>query len=231
MKKTLWIISALVAIITAVAIQFMPDKIPAHYNLSGEIDRFGSKYELLIYPVIIFIMNIFWVVIIKNFEKKALNATDEKISAQYSSNIKVVSITAVVVTLFQTALHIFSIVKAYNISQSGVEYLEIDSMKITCFLIGMMFIVCGNFLPKTKNNGTIGLRISWSMYNDTTWNKSNRFAGIALMISGVVTMISCAFIGGAGIIILMLMYLTVVVVASSVYAHKIYNEELAKTNK
>ena len=118
MKKTLWIISALVAIITAVAIQFMPDKIPAHYNLSGEIDRFGSKYELLIYPVIIFIMNIFWVVIIKNFEKKALNATDEKISAQCFSNIKVVSITAVVVTLFQTALHIFSIVKAYNISSS-----------------------------------------------------------------------------------------------------------------
>ena len=72
MKKTLWIISALVAIITAVAIQFMPDKIPAHYNMSGEIDRFGSKYELLIYPVIIFIMNIFWVVIIKNFEKKHL---------------------------------------------------------------------------------------------------------------------------------------------------------------
>ncbi len=231
MKKTPWIISALVAIITAVAIQFMPDEIPAHYNLSGEIDRFGSKYELLIYPAVIFIMNIFFVVIRKDFEKKALNATDEKTSAQCFSNIKVISITAVVITLFQTALHISSMIKAYNISRSGVENLEIDSMKITCFLMGIMFVVCGNFLPKTKNNGTIGLRVSWSMYNDTTWNKSNRFAGIALMVSGVVTMISCAFAGGIGIIILMLVYLTVAVIASVVYAHKIYNEEISKTNK
>ena len=30
----------------------LPEKIPAHYNLSGEIDRWGSKWELLIMPIL-----------------------------------------------------------------------------------------------------------------------------------------------------------------------------------
>ncbi|WP_033827088.1 SdpI family protein [Bacillus andreraoultii] len=30
----------------------LPDKVPAHYNLAGEIDRWGSKWELLILPII-----------------------------------------------------------------------------------------------------------------------------------------------------------------------------------
>jgi uncharacterized membrane protein len=30
----------------------LPDKLPMHYNAAGEIDRFGSRVELLILPVI-----------------------------------------------------------------------------------------------------------------------------------------------------------------------------------
>ena len=30
----------------------LPDKVPAHYNALGEVDRWGSKTELLILPVI-----------------------------------------------------------------------------------------------------------------------------------------------------------------------------------
>ena len=50
MRKALWILSALPIIITAIVLQFMPDKIPAHYGISGEIDRWGSKFEYIIFP-------------------------------------------------------------------------------------------------------------------------------------------------------------------------------------
>ena len=30
----------------------IPDQIPGHYNAAGEIDRWGSKLELLILPVV-----------------------------------------------------------------------------------------------------------------------------------------------------------------------------------
>ncbi len=30
----------------------LPDKVPAHYNAMGEVDRWGSKWEFLILPIV-----------------------------------------------------------------------------------------------------------------------------------------------------------------------------------
>ena len=43
----------------------LPDEIPAHFGASGEVDRWGSKMELLILPVITILMHIFLSVIEK----------------------------------------------------------------------------------------------------------------------------------------------------------------------
>ncbi len=32
----------------------LPDKVPAHYNFAGEVDRWGSKWELWIFPGLMF---------------------------------------------------------------------------------------------------------------------------------------------------------------------------------
>ena len=41
--------------VCVIALFFLPDKIPAHYNAAGEVDRWGSKYEMLIFPGLIVI--------------------------------------------------------------------------------------------------------------------------------------------------------------------------------
>ena len=41
---------------TAILLIFTPDTIPVHYNFAGEVDRFGSKYENLIWPIFTIIM-------------------------------------------------------------------------------------------------------------------------------------------------------------------------------
>lgn len=35
-----------------VALLFLPNLIPAHYNIDNKVDRWGSKYEILIFPVV-----------------------------------------------------------------------------------------------------------------------------------------------------------------------------------
>jgi uncharacterized membrane protein len=43
---------ALISILTfAISLPFLPSEIPAHYNYLGEADRYGSKYENLVWPV------------------------------------------------------------------------------------------------------------------------------------------------------------------------------------
>lgn len=50
MKKIMWLLSLVPLIITAAALQFLPESVPMHYNMAGQIDRWGSKYENLIFP-------------------------------------------------------------------------------------------------------------------------------------------------------------------------------------
>ena len=230
MKKALWILTALPIIATAFALQFMPDRIPAHYDFSGEIDRWGSKYELIVFPLVIIAISISWEVIFSIYNKKAQNASEDKQRAEMLNNIKVMKITAVATTALFVALHCFFLYKAYSEADSGLANLDIDGIKVTCFLLGIQFIILGNFIPKTKLNGAIGLRISYSMYNDVTWSKSNRFGGLALMISGVLTVVCSAIFSSAISLVLMLTFLTVSIIVMILYAKKVYEEEKRKRN-
>lgn len=44
----------------------MPDMIPMHYNLSGQIDRWGSKYESLFIPLGMIVLYVFLAFVEKN---------------------------------------------------------------------------------------------------------------------------------------------------------------------
>ena len=52
----MWIISFIALAGTAIVLQFMPDQVPMHYDAVGNIDRWESKYENLIFPVFILAM-------------------------------------------------------------------------------------------------------------------------------------------------------------------------------
>ena len=48
-KKTVfWGIVVFQVILVSVMLFFLPDKVPMHFDLFGKIDRWGSKYELLV---------------------------------------------------------------------------------------------------------------------------------------------------------------------------------------
>mgnify|MGYP000349793945 FL=1 len=57
-------------VVTSVVLQFMPDIIPMHHDLEGNTDRWGSKTESFIFPVIILFITLFWHLLIYVFEKK-----------------------------------------------------------------------------------------------------------------------------------------------------------------
>ena len=58
-NKILWIVTFIPTIVTAIVLKIMPDQVPMHYDAAGNIDRWGSKYENFIFPVIIIGMTLF----------------------------------------------------------------------------------------------------------------------------------------------------------------------------
>ena len=59
MKKIMWIVAMIPVVVTSVVLQFMPDIIPMHHDLEGNTDRWGSKTESFIFPVIILFITLF----------------------------------------------------------------------------------------------------------------------------------------------------------------------------
>ena len=61
-------------------------------------------------------------------------------------------------------------------------------------LIGVVFIVAGNYLPKSRQNYTVGIKIPWTLNDVENWNATHRFAGRLWMAAGVV-ILATAWLG------------------------------------
>ncbi len=229
MKKIMWAISFASLIGTAIVLQFMPDSVPMHYDLAGNIDRWGSKYESLIFPGIILAIALFMSLLIRYFEKSALKNTDEKEAAGARTNAKVIAVTGLCLAGMFTVMQGFMLYGSYKEAVSGATEQTVDIGKIVVILFGVLIIILGNYITKTRINGAVGFRIKWSKYNDNTWRRTNRFGAYALTVAGVVSII-------LGVIVRSVAAAAVaeavsVLLASAVtiwYAHKVYLQELGK---
>ncbi len=227
MKKVMWAISFISLIGTAIVLQFMPESVPMHYDASGNIDRWGSKYENLIFPILILAMSLFWTLMIRYFEKKSLKVADEKESASAKSNVKVLGIISLCMSAMFTVMQAFILYGAYSEAVSGATQWAVDIGKVSVILMGIIFIVLGNYMTKTRINSVVGFRVSWSMYNDNTWRKSNRFGAYAIMVAGVVTIIIAVILKNSfGATMVSVGAVILADVVTLVYSHKVYEQEI-----
>ncbi len=229
MKKLMWIISFIALAGTAIVLPYMPDSVPMHYDMSGNIDRWGSKYENMIFPIIILIMALFWTLFIRYYDRKAEEASNEKESAGSRSNAKVIGIVGLCTAVMFTVMQGFLLYGSYTEAISGAERETVDIGRVTCILMGILFIVIGNFMTKTRINSNVGVRVRWSRYNETTWRKSNRFGAIAFIIAGVLTILTAFFMKNSfAAVMIAVFYIILASIASVAYAHRVYRKEKAE---
>ncbi len=220
-NKILWGFTLLPTLVTCVVIQFIEGEIPVHYDALGTIDRWGSKYELFVFPIIIIVMTILWKLLIGYFSKKEINSKDEKIIQEAGQNKKVIYYVAVGMAVLFSILHYSFMYSGIIEVQKGMETMAIDINSVTNISMGVFMIIIGNMIPKSKCNSVVGLRTKWCMKNDVTWAKSNRFGGISLVIAGLLIIIESLLIGGFLSTIIMLFLLIIAGVVSTIYSYKI----------
>ncbi|GMQ57205.1 SdpI family protein [Vallitalea sediminicola] len=229
-NKLLWIITLLPTIVTCAIIPFMDDKIPMHYDAIGNINRWGSKYENFIFPVIIIVMTLFWKLILNYFRKKQASNQDEKTVKEAQQNEKVIYYTAIGMAILFGIMHYTMMYSSIIETKNNMTNMAIDINLVTNIVVGVLLIVIGNIVPKSKMNSIVGVRTVWSMKNDVTWAKSNRFGGISLIISGLLIILESALIGGFKSTILMITIIIVDGIVLTLYSYQIskkYSEKRA----
>ena len=212
MKSKYYVISALMFLTLIYTIIFMiisPDSIPMHYNVLGEIDRYGSKYEMIMLPIFVLISGIVPMLFAKHFKSKS-----DKSSEKLSLNV------GIVLVLMFIALYVLFSVMALN---SNIEY-GTDIGKVIIIAIRIFITVLCNLMPKARLNSLFGIRTSWSIANEKTWQKSQRFGGYSGVICGVILVIS-GFIFSFEIgIIITISLVTLWAVLSSIMSYVFYKK-------
>lgn len=227
MKKIMWSISFIMLIGTIIAIQFLPESVPMHYDAAGNVTRWGSKNENLVFPIINLVMAFAWTMCSGFFEKKALKSTDEKDCAEAKSNAKVIGYVGAGMAAMFTVMQGFFLLGEYKGAISGATKQVVDIGKITVISMGGLCIWLGNIMPKTRMNTMVGVQICWSMYNDTTWKKSNHFGGVAFVVAGVLTIITAFLMKSLlGSAMLLVGYVCVASIVTFAYAYKVYKAEV-----
>ena len=68
--------------------------------------------------------------------------------------------------------------------------LAIDETRITLSAVGVLFMIIGNYLPKTRKNWLMGVRTPWTLSDERVWDKTHRFAGPLFMLCGAVVVLA-----------------------------------------
>ncbi|CAG9614055.1 Immunity protein SdpI [Bacillus rhizoplanae] len=57
-------------------------------------------------------------------------------------------------------------------------------------IVGILFLVIGNYLPQCKPNFFVGIRTPWTLSNEEVWRKTHRFSGKVFIVLGIIMCLS-----------------------------------------
>lgn len=218
MKKSKFLIIGLILlsfILVGIAFVFLGDIIPMHFGINGEPDQFGSKYFMLIFPTISLLVGLSMLLVAKY----------AKVSDNYR---KYLLLTSIILLLVFVVVEITFIVYALSYAKGDYNF---EISKVMLPLLGTMFIIMGNFMPKIEKNSTLGVKTYWSMYNETTWQKTHRFAGFVGVVVGIVVLAVSFFFNDIVNFIILMSAIAVFTISTTVASYIYYKEERTLEDK
>jgi len=152
----------------------LPDRVATHWGLGGEPNGWSSK-TFTVFGMPLFLLAIHWFCLF-------FTGRDVKNKDQNSKVFRLVS----------------WLVPALSFMVFGVIYgtalgLKFQIGNIVFLFTGILFIAVGNYLPKCKQNRTIGIKVKWALENEENWNATHRMAGKVWVIGGICFML-CVFL-------------------------------------
>ncbi len=149
----------------------LPEQIPTHFDASGEPNGYSGRAFAVFGPYLICLFAHLFCAFgtLADPRKKAIG---QKMYA-------LVLWICPVVSLF-CAIWIYG----YTF---GVDFLT--SPKAVIIIMGLMLLVVGNYLPKCRQNYTVGIKVPWTLASEENWDATHRLAGKLWVAGGVVILL------------------------------------------
>lgn len=184
----------------------LPEQMTTHWGAGGNADGWSSRpFAILVLPL--FMLAMHWVCIF-------FTAIDPKNKNQNRKVFGMVLWICPIASIFCNALiYATAFGKEFNADVIGL------------LLIGIMFVFLGNYLPKCKQNYTIGIKVKWALENEENWNATHRMGGKLWVVGGLL-MMACVFLPDAVIPWAMVVLLPVMAVIPIVYSYAYHRKQV-----
>ncbi|MCX7785183.1 MAG: DUF1648 domain-containing protein [candidate division WOR-3 bacterium] len=179
MRKSEIIVLLIFLLSLAISIYFypkLPDKIPSHWNIQGEVDGYMSKFEgLFLMPIVLLVMFLLFIIIPKI---DPLKSNIEKFRKYFDGFI-------ILLFLFMLSLQIFIIFWSLGT--------KIRPQILFPIGLGVLFFYIGFLLENAQRNWFIGIRTPWTLSSDSVWDKTHKLGGKLFKIIGIIALIGIIF--------------------------------------
>lgn len=148
-----------------------PESVPTHWDFQGEVNGWSPSWvAAFVFPAVA--VGVYFLFL-------ALPYLDPK-KERYTQFSKVYHVFKGMIVVFMSLVY-------FAASLNGLGY-NVPIQTYVPFLIGLMFIVLGNYMSKIKPNWFMGIRTPWTLSSEEVWNKTHRFGAKVFMFGGVVLM-------------------------------------------
>jgi uncharacterized membrane protein len=159
---------ALMFVVAAAAWPYAPDRIAVHWNIEGQADRYGGKFEgLLLTPL----------VALGLYALLAVLPWFDPGRANYRSFAGAYNLIRVAMVVFMAAL--------YGVILAAAFGQPVDVGMIVTLGTGALMVLLGNILGKIRPNWFVGVRTPWTLSSKLSWDKTHRVAGWVFIALGL----------------------------------------------
>lgn len=209
LKKELPIISIILLPFVYLAIIWnkLPQKVPVHWNIRGEVDRYGEKTEMILIPILLpLLVYLIFLVVPKIDPNNKLNKMGNKLNS-----------LKFVLTTLMSGLALFLIFSAHHQNFTNPNLIFV--------FVGLMYLVFGNYFKTIKANYFIGIRTPWTLESETVWKETHRLAGKLWLAGGLLVIISALFLDDNMNVLTFFIITGIITLVPAVYSYFIFKKE------
>lgn len=178
----------------------LPAQIPTHFSTGNIPDGWSAKSTAVFgLPTFLFVM-MWFCMLITSADPRRKNISSKLIRA---------------LIWFMAVLSPAVMCSSYAIALG----IHVNISMIVCLIIGVMFLVIGNYLTKVKQNYTTGIRIPWTLYSEENWNRTHRISAWTFILAGLAMLVN-AFVDSDILLFAIIIALLVIPYGYSFFLHK-----------
>jgi uncharacterized membrane protein len=208
-----WIPLVLIVIAVLVSIfayPNLPDRVPTHWNASGEVNGWSSRlWGAWMLPLI---MALVWLIL------RAVPHIDPR-KANYAKFQGMYDWLVILVIAFMLAIHVVIILAATG-SPIAMHTVLMPS-------VGIFIAAVGFLLPRVHPNWFVGIRTPWTLTSDLSWERTHKIAGPLFIALGVLIVASTAVAPTTAIWILVVAAVGITIFLFA-YSYQVWKEDPLK---